>query len=80
MPTTNFKNVKNMAQKCGATIPNWLEKKYEGLDDDLKARRKVAKEVGLDFCKKLISNDYINLHFYTLNQADLTYDICSSLY
>ena len=80
MPTTNFKNVKNMAQKCGATIPNWLEKKYEGLDDDHKARREVAKEIGLDFCEKLISNDFMNLHFYTLNQADLTYDICSSLY
>ena len=41
--------------------------------------KKVSKEVAIDFCQKLISNDFSAIHFYTLNQSELTLSVCQSL-
>ena len=57
----------------------WLENKYIGLEDRLDERKKVSKEVAIDFCQKLISNDFRAIHFYTLNQSELTLSVCQSL-
>ena len=79
MPTTNFKGIKKMAKRCSTSIPKWLENKYNGLEDRLDERKKVSKEVAIDFCQKLISNDFRAIHFYTLNQSELTLSVCQSL-
>ena len=58
MPTTNFKGIQKMSKQCSTSIPKWLENKYNGLEDRLDERKKVSKEVAIDFCQKLISNDF----------------------
>jgi len=45
MPTTNYKGVLRMAQRCGATVPDWLKKLYTGLKEDLESRRIIAAAV-----------------------------------
>ena len=65
MPTTNFKGIQKMSKQCSTSIPKWLENKYSGLEDRLDERKKVSKEVAIDFCQKLISNDFRAIHFYT---------------
>ena len=79
MPTTNFKGIQKMSKQCSTSIPKWLENKYNGLEDMLDERKKVSKEVAIDFCQKLISNDFSAIHFYTLNQSELTLSVCQSL-
>ena len=79
MPTTNFKGIQKMSKQCSTSIPKWLENKYNGLEDRLDERKKVSKEVAIDFCQKLISNDFRAIHFYTLNQSELTLSVCQSL-
>ena len=79
MPTTNFKGIQKMSKQCSTSIPKWLENKYNGLEDRLDERKKVSKEVAIDFCQKLISNDFRAIHFYTLNQSELTLSVCKSL-
>ncbi len=76
MPTTAFRGVERMASKCGAKIPSWLTRAYDGLDDDLETRRIVAAAVLAEQVQELRARGFHQFHFYTLNQANLTYAAC----
>lgn len=79
MPTTNFKGTKRMAGRCGASIPKWLDDYYVGLDDDLGTRKLIAAYVAAEQVNRLRGYGFDRFHFYTLNQADLTFAICHVL-
>jgi methylenetetrahydrofolate reductase (NADPH) len=73
MPTTNFRGVQRMAARCGARIPDWLARLYDGLDDNPEARRIVAAAVMAEQVAELHARGFDQFHFYTLNQSDLTF-------
>ena len=75
LPVQNFKLAKNFATRAGATIPGWLESKFEGLDDDADTRRLVAATVAAGQVQKLAKQGVENFHFYTMNRADLVFAI-----
>jgi len=79
MPTTNFKGVARMAARCGASVPDWLRALYEGLDDDPESRKLVASAVLVDQVRLLKTEGFDQFHFYTLNQAELTFAVCRIL-
>jgi methylenetetrahydrofolate reductase (NADPH) len=79
MPTTNFVGAQRMAIACGARVPDWLAANYHGLENDADTRKHIAASVAVDQCRKLIDEGFENLHFYTLNQADLTFAVCRIL-
>ena len=79
MPTTNFKGVLRMSEACGASVPEWMKNKFDGLDEDLESRRALAIEFAIDQCRDLINCGFENLHFYTLNQATVTKAVCNAL-
>lgn len=79
MPATNFKGVVRMAKRCGASIPESLARKFEGLDDDLETRKLIAATVAAEQVERLRRHGFDSFHFYTLNQADLTFAICHLL-
>lgn len=79
MPTTNFVGAKRMAEACGASIPNSIVALYDGLDKDADTRKHIAASVAVDQCRTLLDEGFENLHFYTLNQADLTFAVCRIL-
>mgnify|MGYP000877185965 FL=1 len=79
MPTTNFKGIVRMAGRCGASVPAWLHDRFEGLDDDLETRKLIAATVAAEQVERLTAIGFADIHFYTLNQADLTYAICRIL-
>ncbi len=79
MPATNFRGVSRMAQRCGTTIPGWLKTLYEKLDDDPESRKLVASAVLVEQVRELKSEGFDQFHFYTLNQAELTFAVCNIL-
>jgi methylenetetrahydrofolate reductase (NADPH) len=79
MPVTNAKGLKKMADGCGATLPAWLTRLFEGLDDDPETRRLVAAAATAQLCAQLAAEGVEDFHFYTLNRADLTLAICRIL-
>jgi len=79
MPTTNFKGVRRMAERCGASVPQWLADYYAGLDEDLETRKLIAAQVAAEQVNRLRAYGFDRFHFYTLNQADLTFAICRVL-
>jgi methylenetetrahydrofolate reductase (NADPH) len=76
MPTTAFRGVERMAAKCGAKIPAWLTRAYAGLDEDVETRRFVAAAVLAEQVQELRARGFSQIHFYPLNQANLTYAAC----
>jgi len=79
MPTTNFKGIARMAARCGASIPSWLATLYDGLDQDVETRRMIAATVMAEQVCELHAGGFDQFHFYTLNQAELTYATCRIL-
>jgi len=79
MPTTNFKGVARMAGRCGASIPDWLAALYDGLEEDLESRKLVASAVLVEQVRQLRAEGFDQFHFYTLNQAELTFAVCNIL-
>ncbi|HEC00900.1 MAG TPA: methylenetetrahydrofolate reductase [NAD(P)H], partial [Sphingomonadales bacterium] len=79
MPVTNFAQAKNFSARCGTSIPKWLEKLFEGLDDRPEIRRHVAATVAAEQCMRLYRGGVKQFHFYTLNRSELTATICHFL-
>lgn len=79
IPILNFKTMTKFAASSGATIPNWIAKRFEGLDDDPKTARLVSAAIAVEQVLDLIDHSITDLHFYTLNRADLVYAICHML-
>jgi methylenetetrahydrofolate reductase (NADPH) len=79
MPSTNFNGVLRMAARCGASVPEWLMRLYEGLDEDVESRKAIAAAVLAEQVEQLRLEGFEQFHFYTLNQADLTYAACRLL-
>jgi methylenetetrahydrofolate reductase (NADPH) len=76
MPVANFAQAKKFSALCGASVPDWIEKRFAGLDENPEKRNQVAVEVAVALCRKLLKFGVTHLHFYTLNRADLTVAVC----
>ncbi len=79
LPVTNFKQASNFAARTGASVPGWLLKRFEGLDDDPETRKLIAAAVAAEQATDLVDRGVEDIHFYTLNRADLVYAICHLL-
>lgn len=79
MPVSNFTSTKRMAAMCGTSVPDWMGRLFEGLDDHPPARQLVAATITAELCRKLYAGGVRNFHFYTLNRAELSYAICHLL-
>ena len=79
VPIHNFKQVSGFATRTGASVPAWLARRYEGLDDDPATMHLVAAAVAAEQVLDLVDEGIRQFHFYTLNRADLVYAICHLL-
>lgn len=79
VPIHNFKQVAGFAAKTGASIPAWLARRFEGLDDDPATTHLVAAAVAAEQVMDLVDQGIRQFHFYTLNRADLVFAICHLL-
>jgi methylenetetrahydrofolate reductase (NADPH) len=79
VPVQNFKQTAGFAQRTGASVPQWLADRFEGLDDDPQTRRLIAATVAAEQVLELVDHGIRDFHFYTMNRADLVYAICHLL-
>jgi methylenetetrahydrofolate reductase (NADPH) len=79
LPITRFPQVLRFASMCGASVPDWLKDRFNGLDDDPETRRLIAASVAIEQVQELARQGVREFHFYTLNRAELTYAICHAL-
>jgi methylenetetrahydrofolate reductase (NADPH) len=79
VPVQNFKQTSNFAKKTGASVPQWLADRFEGLENDPATRRLIAAAVAAEQVLDLVDEGVEDFHFYTMNKADLVYAICHLL-
>jgi methylenetetrahydrofolate reductase (NADPH) len=76
VPVINFRQTAGFAVKTGASVPQWLADRFDGLENDPATRKLVAAAVCAEQVLDLIDRGVPDLHFYTMNKADLVYAIC----
>ena len=79
LPVQNFKQAANFAQRTGASVPDWLAARFEGLDQDVETRKLIAAAVAAEQAIDLVDRGVSDFHFYTMNRADLVYAVCHLL-
>lgn len=79
MPIHNFAQVARFADMCGASVPELLARRFEGLEDDPETRAMVATAVAAEQVYDLVERGVDEFHFYTMNRAKLVYAICHLL-
>ena len=79
LPVSNVAQTRKFAGQCGAAIPDWMDRLFEGLDDLPAARSLVAATIASELCGQLYAGGVRQFHFYTLNRAELAYAICHLL-
>jgi methylenetetrahydrofolate reductase (NADPH) len=78
LPIENWKGVRTFAQRCGTSVPDWLNDAFskaarDGREDLL------ATAHCTELCSDLLDEGVDALHFYTLNRPELTRDVCFAL-
>lgn len=79
LPITRFPQITRFAAACGASMPDWLQDRFAGLEDDPDTRAMIAASVAIDMVETLRRHGVADFHFYTLNRAELVYAICHCL-
>jgi methylenetetrahydrofolate reductase (NADPH) len=79
MPITNFTQLARFSDTCGAEIPRWLRLRLEQYKDDLPSLVALGIDVTTTLCDRLLAGGAPGLHFYSLNKANPTIEICRRL-
>ena len=79
LPVVNFAQARKFAAQCGAAMPAWMARLFDGLDDHPTARQLVAATVAAELARRLYAGGVRTFHFYTLNRAELAFAICHLL-
>ena len=76
MPIHNYAKIAQFAARDGIEIPRWVALKMEGYLDDAASVRAFGIDVVARLCERLVAGGAPGIHFYTLNQAGLSLDVC----
>ena len=79
MPIHNYAKIAQFAARDGIEIPRWVALKMEGYLDDAASVRAFGIDVVARLCERLVAGGAPGIHFYTLNQAGLSLDVCRRL-
>ncbi|PCJ83224.1 MAG: methylenetetrahydrofolate reductase [NAD(P)H] [Hyphomicrobiales bacterium] len=76
LPVYKFAQLKSFAAMCGATLPHWLARAFQGLDDDLETQRMVSTAILAEQVFDLAERGVEDIHFYTLNRSEIVFAVC----
>jgi methylenetetrahydrofolate reductase (NADPH) len=79
MPITNSTQLMRFSDACGAEIPRWIRLRLQGFGDDSASIKSFGLDVVTALCEQLLAGGAPGLHFYTMNQAGATVEICRRL-
>lgn len=76
MPITNASQLLRFSDSCGTEVPRWVRLRLQGYGDDSAAIKAFGLDVVSELCERLRHGGAPGLHFYTMNQATPTLEIC----
>ncbi|MCC5972399.1 MAG: methylenetetrahydrofolate reductase [NAD(P)H] [Pararhodobacter sp.] len=78
VPIENWKGIRKFALATGTTVPAWLDDAFDKAARDGREEL-LATALCTEMCDALMAEGVEDLHFYTLNRAHLTRDVCYAL-
>jgi len=78
LPVVNWASARKFAERCGTVIPADVDQAFEAAARDDR-HDLLATAMCTELCSDLIDEGVDALHFYTLNRADLSRDVCRAL-
>ena len=79
MPITSSTQLMRFSDACGAEIPRWIRQQLQSYGDDTASIKAFGLDVVTALCQRLRAGGAPGLHFYTMNQAQATTEICRRL-
>jgi methylenetetrahydrofolate reductase (NADPH) len=80
MPIANSTQLLRFSDSCGADIPRWIRLRLQAFGDDTASIRAFGLDVVTQLCERLRAGGAPGLHFYTMNQAGATTEVCRRLF
>lgn len=78
LPIENWAGVRRFALNTGASVPVWLDEAFARATRDGREAL-LATALATELCDRLLAEGVPALHFYTLNRAQLTREVCHAL-
>jgi methylenetetrahydrofolate reductase (NADPH) len=78
LPIENFGKMVNFAARCRTSVPAWMHKAFDRAETP-EAAYTLAVAIACEQSDDLIAEGVDHLHLYTLNNPDLTFDVCRAL-
>jgi len=79
MPITSSTQLMRFSDACGAEIPRWIRLRLQAFGDDTASIKAFGLDVVGGLCEQLAAAGAPGLHFYTMNQATATVELCRRL-
>ncbi len=79
MPIATSTQLLRFSDSCGAEVPRWIRMRLESFGDDSASIKDFGADVVAALCERLRAGGAPSLHFYTLNQAGPTLEVCRRL-
>lgn len=79
MPITNVRQVERMAAMSGTSIPFDLAQRLQSVADRPDEVRRIGVDHATQLCRDLLDGGAPGLHFYTMNRAAATVEVCANL-
>jgi methylenetetrahydrofolate reductase (NADPH) len=79
MPITNVRQLERMASMSGTEVPLSLAQRLQAVADHPDEVRRIGVEHATRLCRDLLDAGAPGLHFYTMNRAAATLEVCANL-
>lgn len=79
LPVHDIERIKRFSERCGASVPAVYDALFAAVDGRPDAQYRLALELAVELCERLMREGVDCFHFYTLNQTDLCLDISLAL-
>ena len=78
LPIEKFPKMVNFAARCRASVPEWMHKAFANAATPEEAHV-LSVSIACEQCDGLLAEGVEHLHLYTLNNPDLSFDVCRTL-
>jgi methylenetetrahydrofolate reductase (NADPH) len=79
MPVTNVRQLERMAAMSGTEVPLELASRLHEVADRPEEVRRIGVAWATELCRELLDGGAPGLHFYTMNRAAATLEVCANL-
>ena len=79
LPVHDYLRMCGFAERCQASVPDWIHDKFLGVKDKPEEAYKLAEELLLKQVEDLIEQGVEHIHFYTLNRSGITQEVCKAM-